>query len=156
MLGKFYTGRSPIVLPAVGAVEEILKDLRFKIQDLRVGVVGTGFLVGKPIANWLTGKAKEIYILRSVSDFEILKQVDLVISGVGRAGIIKPEMLKDGAGVIDFGYDDGKGDFDPGNIPDSKFQILKIWFTPTPGGTGPIVVAKLFENFYQIGSLLSS
>lgn len=149
MLGKFYTGRSPIVLPAVGAVEEILQNSGFQIQDSRAAVVGSGFLVGKPIASWLMGKAREIYILRSGSDLAILKQADLVITGVGKAGLIKPGMLKEGAGVIDFGYDNGKGDFNSEQQATSD-KRQGIWYTPTPGGTGPIVVAKLFENFYKL------
>jgi 5,10-methylene-tetrahydrofolate dehydrogenase/methenyl tetrahydrofolate cyclohydrolase len=109
-----------------------------------------GFLVGKPISDWLNGKCKEIYLLDVGSDLGILKNADLVILGVGKTGLVKPEMLKENAFVIDFGYsmEDGKicGDFEPpsGHSPSA------ISYTPTPGGTGPILVAQLFENFYRL------
>ena len=73
-----------------------------------------------------------------------------VISGVGKAGIIKPDMLKNEAGVIDFGYDGGKGDFDA-----SSDLSRLAFYTPTPGGTGPILVAKLMENFYRLNEASS-
>lgn len=154
-LGAFYTGRNPVLPPAVGVVNEILQIADFKLQDKKVAVVGLGFLVGKPIAHWLMGQVPELYLLDMGSDFSILKNADLVISGVGKAGLIKPEMLKDGAGIIDFGYsmdESGKisGDFDT-HLPISNYQLLRF-YTKTPGGTGPILVAKLFENFYQLNS----
>ncbi len=164
-LGAFYAGRNPILPPAVETVQEIIENClpaeasaqagKLKIENLRVAMVGLGFLIGKPIANWLMGKCPEVYLLRRGSDFEILKQADLVISGVGKAGLIKPEMLKKGAGVIDFGYavdENGKihGDFDISQLSNSLINQLSNFYTPTPGGTGPILVAKLFENFYKL------
>jgi methylenetetrahydrofolate dehydrogenase (NADP+)/methenyltetrahydrofolate cyclohydrolase len=160
-LGAFYAGRSLVLPPSVGVVEEILKSIKYQVSSIKVAVVGLGFLIGKPIANWLMGKCPEIYLLDIGSDFEILKQVDLVITGVGKAGLIKPEMLKDSATVIDFGYDTKesqsanrkaqiKGDFDSERLAISDSRLA--FYTPTPGGTGPILVAKLFENFYGLNS----
>jgi methylenetetrahydrofolate dehydrogenase (NADP+)/methenyltetrahydrofolate cyclohydrolase len=152
-LGAFYTGRNPILPPSVGVVEEIVHATGYMLHAAKVAVVGLGFLIGKPIATWLTGKTKEIYLLDEGSNLEILKQADLVITGVGKPGLIKPEMLKERAGVIDFGYsldENGKirGDFNDGQLSNVKCQLL--FYTPTPGGTGPILVAKLFENFYNL------
>ena len=156
-LGAFYTGRNLILPPAVGVVEEILKFKNLKILDLKVAVVGAGFLVGKPIAIWLIDKVKELTILEKGSDLSKLKNYDLIISGVGQADLIKLEMLKDGVGIIDFGYsmnENGKlgGDFDISEIENCKLKIENFWYTPTPGGTGPVLVAKVFENFYKLNS----
>ncbi len=152
-LGAFYADRNPVLPPAVGTLEKILQTTNYRLQTTKVAVVGLGFLIGKPIANWLMKKVPEIYLLRRGSNLEILKQVDLVISGVGKAGLIKPKMLKKDATVIDFGYDideNGKiqGDFDSNSLM-ANGQSLNF-YTPTPGGTGPILVAKLFENFYRL------
>lgn len=152
-LGAFYTGRSKVLPPAVGVVEEIIAARRLPLADLSVAVVGLGLLIGRPVANWIMRRAKETFLLRSTSDLGILKMADLVIAGVGKAGLIMPAMLKDGAAVIDFGYGmlDGKysGDFDARNKEGN--QKLSF-YTPTPGGAGPILVAKLFENFYKLNS----
>lgn len=177
-LGAFYAGRNPVLPPAVGVVEEILRDANIRmhtndaneyLKNKNVAVVGLGFLVGKPVATWFMGKALEIYLLDKGSDFRILEDADVVICGAGVPGLIKPEMLKNDALVIDFGYSrkqmaDGEwqiaGDFDslsletgnwkPRARTDSARGRLEISYTPTPGGTGPILVAKLFENFYTL------
>jgi 5,10-methylene-tetrahydrofolate dehydrogenase/methenyl tetrahydrofolate cyclohydrolase len=157
-LGAFYAGRNPVLPPVVAAVEEILLSIKYQVSSIKVAIVGLGFLVGKPIATWLINRCPEIYLLDEGSDFKILKQADLVITGVGKSGLIEPAILKEGASVIDFGYslkeerEEGKvkriicGDLDTHSPLISRLSF----YTPTPGGTGPIVVAKLFENFYKL------
>jgi 5,10-methylene-tetrahydrofolate dehydrogenase/methenyl tetrahydrofolate cyclohydrolase len=167
-LAAFYTGQNPIFPPAVGVVKEILRTYNLQPTTLKTAVVGLGFLVGKPIATWLMGKCPEIYLLDQGSDFSILKNMDLVITGVGKPGLIKPEMLKENAIVIDFGCSVDKdekisGDFDASSIENCKLsagggsafggKIENLWYTPTPGGTGPILVTKLFENFYTLAGV---
>ncbi len=151
-LGAFYTGRNPVLPPTVGVVEEILKISDFQFPISKIVIVGLGFLVGKPIVIWLIGKSSEIYLLDEGSNLEILKQADLVISGVGKANLFSSENLKENATVIDFGYDmsNGKisGDFNTNQLINQSTN--KLTYTPTPGGTGPILVAKLFENFYTL------
>ena len=174
-LGAFYVGRSKVVPPAAGAVEEILKSFgensasvtirRFTpLESQTVAIVGLGLLVGRPVTNWIMRRAQQTFLLRSVSDMGTLKQADLVISGVGKSGVIKPAMLKDGACVIDFGYQNGKGDFDITDVElggdaggtaavaaiNTGISAKNISYTPMPGGTGPILVVKLFENFYKL------
>jgi methylenetetrahydrofolate dehydrogenase (NADP+)/methenyltetrahydrofolate cyclohydrolase len=150
-IGAFYAGRSLVLPPAVGVVEEILNlvDSRGSVLGSRkVAIIGPGFLIGKPAIVWLIGKVGNICIIDKGGDMSEIKKADLIILGTGAAGLISPDMLKKGAGVIDFGYarsEEGKliGDFDS-----EKPGIENLsFYTPTPGGTGPILVAKLFENF---------
>lgn len=149
-LGAFYAGRGKVLPPSVAALEEILKKFPLELSQSTVAVVGAGKLIGRPATTWFLGKTKELIVLGKGSDFGELKKADMVVLGTGAAGLVKGEMLKDGAGVIDFGYGkdtEGKtsGDLDP----DSKLDNLNF-YTPTPGGTGPILVAKLLENFYKL------
>ena len=152
-LGAFYAGRNPALPPAVGAFEEISRAANYPLNPSRVAVVGLGNLVGKPIAVWCAGKVRELYLLDKGSDFAVLKQTDIAVCGAGVPGLIKPEMLKETALVVDFGYGlkNGKfsGDFDSESLKIKNYK-LKINFTPTPGGTGPILVAILFENFFTL------
>ncbi len=170
-LGAFYTGRSRILPPSVGVVKEIIKFVvagEINKQDnngddiinnflstKKVAVVGLGFLIGKPVVNWLIAKCPEIFLLDKGGDFNILKEADLVISGVGKSGLIKQEILKNGAGIIDFGYsvDEGgkiSGDFNLSQIKNLQPKNDLNFWTPVPGGTGPILVAKIFENFFDL------
>lgn len=153
-LGAFYTGRSKAIPPSAGTVEEILKLERRNLRDLTVVMLGAGFLIGKPIGFWLQNRVGELIVLdKDVKDLRArLREADIVISGAGEPRLFNAEYLKDGAVVIDFGFGrgtDGKlaGDFDPAGAEEKN-----IHYTKTPGGTGPILVAKLFENFYTLNA----
>lgn len=171
---------SPLV---VEVVNDILEFLKIDLKDRVVAVVGRGFLIGAPILEFFNDKCKKIISLNSKSDINLIKEADIVISGTGKPGLIKSELLKDNAVVIDFGYGldaNGKlkGDFYPvrgregsqqtfasNGVDSSDFKLktnlsvrssakegnLKlIQYTPTPGGTGPILVAEIFKNFYKL------
>lgn len=148
------TPSAPVSALAVEVVKDILESTRSTVADKIVGVVGRGILVGKPVADWLFGQCKEVIIFHTKTDLSRIKECDLVISGAGKAGLVKPEMLKPGAGLIDFGFDmkDGKisGDLD---ISGTKLELLGF-YTPTPGGTGPVLVAEIFKNFYRLNGSL--
>lgn len=155
-LGAFYTDRSKILPPAVEVIKEIISRENIELKNLNVAVIGFGFLVGKPISFWLLPQVKNLKVFNSKSfSQELLKDFDLIIAGVGKAGLFSAKHLKNDAVVVDFGYDfkDNKikGDFD-----DSEVLNTNILYTPTPGGTGPILVAKLFENFIKLNNLKKS
>lgn len=154
-LGAFYNDRNPVLPPAVATVKTILDRVSFDLEKAEVAVVGLGTLVGKPVSVWLIGKCKNLFLLRKGSDLELLKRADLIVTGVGQAGLIKQDMLKPGAGIIDFGYyyfPEGavSGDFDSTSLAIGNLPLA--FSTPTPGGTGPILVAELFHNFYILNS----
>ncbi len=148
--------RNDLVLPpAVEAVRDILRITDYELRTRIAAVVGSrGFLVGAPISRWLDGRCRKLILIDQGDDLSKTKEADLIISGVGKAGLIKPEMLKSGAAVVDFGYDieDGKiyGDFDSSSLNAKRLMPNAGFYTPTPGGTGPILVAELFRNFYQL------
>ena len=154
-LGAFYTERGKVVPPSVATVEEILthehRDPR-TLRDLKVVVIGAGFLIGKPVGFWLQNRVAELVVLdASVKNIhEKLGDADIVIAGAGHADLFGAKHIKEGAIVIDFGFNrsaEGKstGDFDPAGA-----DMKNIRYTKTPGGTGPILVAKLFENFHKL------
>jgi len=103
-------------------------------QDDKIVVVGSHGVIGKKLMQQFNclGFDKE--------DFNpsALLRASVVISATGVAGLIKPEMVKDGVIAIDLGYP--MGDFDPAVTKKASF------FTPVPGGVGPVTVACLFKN----------
>lgn len=74
-----------------------------------------------------------------------------MISGTGKPGLLRPGMLKDGAGVIDFGYGVNAGKL-VGDLDVSDEEKLKklAFYTSTPGGTGPMLISQLLHNFYKL------
>ncbi len=159
-LGAFYTGRSTIAPPSVGTVEEILKRENKNLRECSAVLMGTGFLTGKPVGFWLQNQVAELTIIdeRSKNLRAKLKDADVVVSGAGVPRLFSSDDLKDGALVIDFGWNklpDGTvvGDFEPPATSPQSLVVSQesgVRYTPTPGGTGPILVAKLFENFYAL------
>lgn len=146
-LGKFYLGKSKILPPAVICLDLILKKINFSLENKLAVVVGYGNLVGQPIAHFLRiNKANVLTLYRLNSDSKkFLSEADIIITGVGKANII--DDCRQGAVIIDFGYNfvDGK------IIGDVNVEAIKnkaSFYTPTPGGTGPILVACLFKNFF--------
>ncbi len=142
-------GERLVHAPVALAVVEILKRNNIKIEGARTVVVGAGRLVGKPSA-WLLkslGANVSLFTLQQGS-IEDLKDADIVVSGAGNPGFIKPEHLKEGVALIDAGTSELKkklhGDADPACA--EKASV----FTPVPGGVGPVAVAMIFRNLFDL------
>ncbi len=142
------TGKSPYRSPAVQCVKEVLATEGCAIRDFRdIVVIGQGFLVGLPVAAWLgtIGVPYSGIGIDTPDPDSFVRRADLIITGVGKTGVVRAEALKEGAVVIDFGF--------PPDIDQHELALagerLRL-YTPTPGGTGPILVAKLFENFFAV------
>lgn len=146
-LGAFIANRFKILPLAAAVLDFIFKKYQIEVRGKNCVVVGSGRLVGMPIFIWLKQKGATVSVVdeftKNPEDF--IKQADIVISGVGKPKLITGKMIKDDAIIIDFGYcyDNGKlvGDIDFDSV--SKRASL---VTPTPGGTGPILVAQLYNN----------
>lgn len=155
----FQDDKSTVLPPAASTTRTILDKTDFSIKESEVHVVGSGFLTGEPVAHWLTSKAKNLTVLNKGDDLARLNDADLIITATGKPGLIDPAQLKEGAAVIDFGYGktknaDGEsvlmGDLD---TTDSTNLEKLGFYTPTPGGTGPLLVAELLRNFYILNQL---
>ena len=135
--------------PAAFSLKYILEDIGFDPAGKKAVVVGYGFLIGRPITKWLTSKnAKVVIIEKEEFNLSALKEADLVVSGTGQSNIIKGEHLKQGVVVVDYGYGVVGGKV-CGDVEFESVSKVASFVTPTPGGTGPIVVAALFVNFYN-------
>lgn len=134
---------SKFVPAAVSAIEKIMGEamkagaFEFDIY-LRVGVVGAKGMVGRRLVKRLRDQGYVVAEFDLGDDFSGLINCDVVVSATGQAGLIKPEMIGEGVVAIDLGYP--KGDFDLNVEKKAKF------FTPVPGGIGPVTVVSLFEN----------
>jgi methylenetetrahydrofolate dehydrogenase (NADP+)/methenyltetrahydrofolate cyclohydrolase len=147
-LGAFYAGRGAVLPPAVGTFIEVFQDAGVEIENTVIAIVGLGRLVGRPVAHYAMGKAKEVFLLDKGSDMELIKKADVVVLGAGAPGLVTGSMLRERALVIDFGYGSKNGGIMGDFTPSADYR--QVSYTPTPGGTGPILVAKLFENFFML------
>lgn len=142
-------GTQPRVMPPVArAVKEILSRARVAITGAHAVVVGAGRLVGAPCARMLEAAGAHVTVLQKGDSLNLLKDAGIIVSGAGEPGLISPEMIRDGAVLIDAGTSEqgGKvrGDADPACA--EKCSV----FTPVPGGVGPVAVAMIFENLAEL------
>lgn len=151
--------------PVVRAIKEILdRSGAIDLEGRSALVIGQGRLVGKPIAAWLQHEGANVMTAnKETVDISVLsKDADIIVSGAGVPGLLKPEMLPEkedafggrGVIVIDAGTSEtsGKllGDADPSCAEKSYI------FTPVPGGVGPVTVAALFSNLFELCSRRNS
>lgn len=144
---KFEKGEPAFVPPPAGAVLEFLKTAKKPLDKSTVVVVGRGMLVGEPVAMLLKQKAKELIICdQKTKDLSMeTKKADILISAVGKPDLIKKEMVKKGAVVIDAGTAKHLGRI-VGDVDFANVSLKASYITPVPGGVGPVTVAKLLEN----------
>ena len=145
-----------ILPPVVGAVVEIFNRYNIKLIGKKIVIIGDGRLVGKPILRWFCLQNIKPVVLKKGDDFTNgLKDADIIISGIGKAGLIQPEMLKQGVVLIDAGTSEDPltGFGQPARmVGDANLSCAEKCsiFTPVPGGVGPITVAILFRNLIKI------
>lgn len=148
--GSFFTGKSKILPPAVEAVKQIFEEYKIEPKGKTAAVFGYGLLVGKFVSHWLVIQGATVSIIteHTKEPGKFSKEADIIISGVGKTGLITENMVKEGATVIDFGKP-SKGGSDVDFETVSKKAGL---ITPSIGGVGPIVVAAVLKNLVELWS----
>lgn len=147
-VGRLSIG-APVFLPCTPAgVMEMLKEYGISPAGKRCVVLGRSNIVGKPMAMLLTQADGTVTVCHSRTPdlAEITRQADILVSAVGRVGLITADMVKEGAVVIDVAMnrnDAGKlcGDVDFAAVAEKASYI-----TPVPGGVGPMTRAMLMAN----------
>ncbi len=140
-----------ILPPAPGSIKRFLHELNVDLKGKRAVVIGPGFLIGKPIVIWLTGLCLKLTTWgKGEFDERALKEADLIITATGVPKLIRGEHIKENAIIIDYGYGTGDDGKLTGDVDMASCLKKTPFITPTPGGTGPMVVAQLFQNFYHL------
>ncbi|MEB3274805.1 MAG: bifunctional methylenetetrahydrofolate dehydrogenase/methenyltetrahydrofolate cyclohydrolase FolD [Prochlorothrix sp.] len=151
-LGKLVRGELGLRSCTPAGVMELLQAYNLDCMGKKAVVVGRSILVGKPLALMLLEKNATVTIAHShTRDLAaVTREADILVAAVGIPGLIRPEMVKPGAIVVDVGINrverpDGSyglaGDVDFGAV-----APVASWITPVPGGVGPMTVAMLLQN----------
>jgi methylenetetrahydrofolate dehydrogenase (NADP+)/methenyltetrahydrofolate cyclohydrolase len=120
----------------------------------QIVVLGRSSNVGRPLANLLSQKKPwgnatvTLVHSRTVDISSHTSRADVVVTAVGRARLLKGDMIKEGSVLIDLGINpEGKGivgDIDVESVKEKAWGL-----TPTPGGTGPVTVSSIFLNLFK-------
>jgi len=147
-VGRLVTGLDSFVACTPLGVMKMFEEYNIDLKGQDVCVVGASNIVGKPMASLLLNAEATVTITHiHTKDLKAhTSKADIIVVGVGVPGLIKEDMVKDGAIVIDIGInriEDGSlvGDVDFANVsPKCSF------ITPVPGGVGPMTIAMLLNN----------
>lgn len=148
----FADNKRAILPPVAGAIEAIFREYGIAPRGKRAAVVGRGRLVGEPAALWLTRAGAQVSVITRQTEKpeDILRSADIIVSGVGRPGMIKADMIKAGAVVIDAGTASEGGAL-RGDVDLEQVAPKAALVTPVPGGVGPLTVACVFKNLFLLG-----
>lgn len=143
----FYNNKAKILPPAVGALKIVIDEHKISLKGKRVAVFGQGVLVGKPIAHWLELQGANVDRIdeNTPNPERYSLNADVIISGVGKPGLIGADMVKDEAILIDYGFGK-KGSKMLGDVDFESVSKKANLITPVPGGMGPLVIAAVLKN----------
>jgi methylenetetrahydrofolate dehydrogenase (NADP+) / methenyltetrahydrofolate cyclohydrolase len=144
--GRLFLGQEGLVAATPTGIVTLLEEYEVPLVGARAVVVGRSNIVGKPVALLLLAQHATVTICHSrTADLPAqTREADVLVVAVGQPGLISPEMVKDGATVIDVGMNrtpEGlRGDVDPAVAERAGLM------TPVPGGVGPMTIASLLRN----------
>ncbi len=144
-------GGAEFLPPATAAgVVHLLEREKIAIAGKHAVIVGRSNLVGKPLALMFLNRDATVTVCHSRTKNlgAITATADILVSAVGKPGLITADMVRDGAVVVDIGttHHNGKltGDVDFESVSHKASAI-----TPVPGGVGPLTVACLLKNVVE-------
>jgi methylenetetrahydrofolate dehydrogenase (NADP+)/methenyltetrahydrofolate cyclohydrolase len=151
-LGSLVLSSNKIIPCTPKAILSLLNEYRINLSGSKVLIIGRGTTVGRPLSILLSQKPIDatITLAHSATNnlMDLIKDADVLVAAIGVAHFIKPNMVKPGCTVVDVGITrvDGKllGDIDP------DVAQVAAYFTPTPGGVGPMTRAMLLSNLLEL------
>lgn len=156
--GHLLQGEPTFVAATPAGIMEILRAYEIPLLGARAVVVGRSNIVGKPMALLLLGVHATVTVCHSrTRDLAaVVREADVVVAAVGRAGMVTKDMVKAGAAVVDVGINRVEGKV-VGDVAEDVREVAGH-LTPVPGGVGPMTIASLLRNTvraarYQAGLL---
>ena len=156
--GHLLQGEPTFVAATPAGIMEILRAYEIPLLGARAVVVGRSNIVGKPMALLLLGEHATVTMCHSrTRDLgSVVREGDVVVAAVGRAGMVTRDMVKEGAAVVDVGINRVEGKV-VGDVAEDVREVAGH-LTPVPGGVGPMTIASLLRNTvraarYQSGLL---
>jgi methylenetetrahydrofolate dehydrogenase (NADP+)/methenyltetrahydrofolate cyclohydrolase len=154
---KFYNGDIRIGFPTALSCMALLDSIGLDLKNKNIVVLGQGMLVGKPVAALLEFRGLNPVIIRSKTENKekLVKEADVIISGIGKGKYITGDKIKSGAVIIDAGTSESGGGI-VGDVDLESVSNVAGYVSPVPGGVGPVTVAMLLNNVLTVAKTLKS
>jgi methylenetetrahydrofolate dehydrogenase (NADP+)/methenyltetrahydrofolate cyclohydrolase len=151
-IGNVVYGRRSLVPCTALASVEMIESTGVELRGARCVIVGASNIVGKPIAVLLMrAEATVISTNKFTKNLaELTRSADVLVAAAGVPSLIRGDMVKPGAVVVDVGINrvtgpDGKN-MTVGDVAFEEARAVAGWISPVPGGVGPMTVAMLLRN----------
>ncbi len=134
---------------AIGVIN-LLDAYNIKLAGKNVLLVGRSDLVGKPLIPLFLNRDSTVTIAHSKSENleEIARHADIIVVAAGHPNLLKDNMVKNGAIVVDVGINRVDGKI-VGDVDFEKVKGKASYITPVPGGVGPMTIQSLIKNIYN-------
>ncbi len=176
-IGLLQSGRPRFAACTPSGVMELLRREGVEITGRHAVIVGRSDIVGKPMAMLLLHQHATVTICHSRTRGlgEIVGRADILVAAVGRRNVIRPEMIREGAIVVDVGIHritgrelveelfpgdekrlatfEKRGAIVVGDLDFRRCQARASRITPVPGGVGPLTIAMLMSNTVKAARL---
>lgn len=146
-IGRIPFGQEWFVPATPRGIISLLEKYRIPVTGQRIVIVGFGYVAGMPLSLLLARVKATVTIAQDKTKdlAKLLREADIIISAVGKPGLIKGNMVKVGATVIDVGITK-QGDNWVGDVDATTVAKKARYLTPVPGGVGPLTVVALIGN----------
>ncbi|MGH8143492.1 MAG: bifunctional methylenetetrahydrofolate dehydrogenase/methenyltetrahydrofolate cyclohydrolase FolD [Steroidobacteraceae bacterium] len=143
------TQRRPRLRPCTPyGVIRLAQEYGIALQGVKATVVGDSNIVGRPMAFELLNAEATVTVchIRTRDLKAEVERAELLVSAVGKAGVIHGDWIRPGAAVFDVGINFGPNGKLVGDVEYERAAARAGWITPVPGGLGPMTIAMLLSN----------
>lgn len=147
-IGKLYIDEQTFVPCTPLGIMEILKHADIDLEGKNAVVIGRSHIVGQPVSKLLLQKNASVTILHSRSKdmASYLKDADVIVSAVGKPGLVTKDVVKEGAVIIDVGNTPDENGKLKGDVDYDAVKEIAGAITPVPGGVGPVTITMVLNN----------
>ncbi|MFW5888585.1 MAG: bifunctional 5,10-methylenetetrahydrofolate dehydrogenase/5,10-methenyltetrahydrofolate cyclohydrolase [Patescibacteria group bacterium] len=141
-----------ILPPVFRVISAVLDDINVPIKGKTVCIVANADIFKNTLATYLQKKGAKV-LVSGIGDKRLTEkssQADILITAVGKPKIIKKEMIKQDAVVIDVGITRDENGNISGDVDSEDIRKKAGYLTPVPGGVGPMTVAATLENVLRL------
>ncbi|MEA2099154.1 MAG: bifunctional methylenetetrahydrofolate dehydrogenase/methenyltetrahydrofolate cyclohydrolase FolD [Campylobacterota bacterium] len=156
-VGRLTTGLDGFVPCTPLGVMELLNEYDIDVKGKNCVVVGASNIVGKPMAALLLNADATVEVCHIFTDDlkKHTQNADVILVGVGVINLIKEDMVKDGAIIIDIGINRAENGKLVGDVDFTNVSKKCSYITPVPGGVGPMTIAMLLSNTLKAAQINS-
>ncbi len=157
-VGKIMTGDFDFLPCTPAGVMALFEEYGIDVTGKRAAVIGRSNIVGKPMSMLLLHKSATVTICHSKTKniAEILKNSDIIVAAVGKAGFVTGDMVSDGVVVMDVGINRNAEGKLCGDVDFESVSKKASYITPVPGGVGPMTITMLMKNTLRAACIQNS